>query len=58
MERKSRNSSDESNMATYAGEPLVDEEWQKVYKKEEAKNRQLEQDLQGRLNSTVQVESW
>ena len=57
-ESESRDSSDESDMAAYAGEPLAYEEWLKWYEKEEEKNRELEQELQGRLNGTVQVESW
>ena len=57
-ESESHDSSDESYMAAYAGEPLADEEWLKWYEKEEEKNRELEQALQGRLNGTVQVESW
>ena len=33
-ERESRDSSDESDMAAYAGEPLADEEWLKWYEKD------------------------
>ena len=36
-ESESRDSSDESDMAAYAGEPLADEEWLKWYEKEEEK---------------------
>ena len=34
-ESESHDSSDESDMAAYAGEPLADEEWLKWYEKEE-----------------------
>lgn len=50
-ERESRDSSDDSDMAAYAGEPLADEEWLKWYEKEEENNRELEKELQGRLRS-------
>ena len=41
----------------FADEPLADEEWPNKYKRKE-ENTKLEQALQGRLDSTVQVFMW
>jgi len=49
-------SSDE--IMAYADEPLADEDWLKKYEEENEENKRLEEELQKRLDGTVQVESW
>ena len=49
-------SSDE--IMAYADEPLADEEWLKKYEAENEENKRLEEELQKRLDGTVQVKSW
>lgn len=46
------------DIMAYADEPLADEEWLKKYEAENEENKRLEQELQARLDGTVQVESW
>ena len=59
-ERESQASRCESSdeIMAYADEPLADENWLKKYEAENEENRRLEQELQKRLDGTVQVESW
>ena len=49
-------SSDE--IMAYADEPLADEDWLKKYEAENEENKRLEEELQKRLDGTVQVKSW
>ena len=46
------------DIMAYADEPLADEEWLKKYEEENQENKRLEQELQGRLDGAVRVESW
>ena len=49
-------SSDE--IMAYADEPLADEDWLKKHEAENEEDKCLEQELQKRLDGTVEVESW
>ena len=46
------------DIMAYAEEPLADEEWLKKYQAANKENKQLEQELQARLDGAVQVETW
>ena len=41
-----------------ANEPIADEEWLKIYRKEQEEKRRLEEDLTKRLENRVRVSEW
>ena len=49
---------EDDSLEPYADEPLADEEWLRVYRKEQQEKRRLEEELKKRLENRVRVCDW
>ena len=49
---------EDDSLEPYADEPLADEEWPRVYRKEQEEKGRLEEELKKRLENRVRVGDW
>lgn len=49
---------EDDSLESYVDNPLADEEWLRVYRKEQQEKRQLEEELKKRLENRVRVADW
>ena len=49
---------EDDSLEPYTDEPLADEEWLRVYGKEQQEKRRLEEELKKRLENRVRVGDW